>query len=185
MTHLPRSLAVTAALLAMTAGARAAEQNLAATAEKVLSEGTITFRGKAICLDEAGAESRDPELCDRPDSGARFALLTPDGAMVSFLPGDPQAEMMIDPRVRERTLQVVGWPRESGEIEILHVRSIRNGQLFDIHYRCDVCNITATAPGPCWCCRKDFELRETPLRNGPGDQAFTLIGAPSEPDDRP
>lgn len=71
--------------------------------------------------------------------------------------------MFIDPRVRSQALQIEGWERPGRHLELLAVRSVKNGVLHHIHYRCDICDITATAPGPCWCCGRDFELREEPL----------------------
>jgi len=40
--------------------------------------------------------------------------------------------------------------------------AVKDGALHHLHYRCDVCNITTYAPGPCWCCGAPFELREGP-----------------------
>jgi hypothetical protein len=45
-------------------------------------------------------------------------------------------------------------------LPILAVYSMVGGIPHHLHYRCEVCNITATAPGPCWCCGAPFELRE-------------------------
>ena len=82
---------------------------------------------------------------------------------MTFLEEDPRAEMFIDPRIREQPLMIEGWLRQGGRIELLEVFSIKDDVLHHIHYRCDICDITATAPGPCWCCGQDFELRESPV----------------------
>jgi hypothetical protein len=129
----------------------------------------VKLRGRVTCLEassshaaaadssEAVDASDDP--CDR--EGARFELRTPAEA-VRFLPEDPRSAIFLDPRVRAREIEVHGWRRPGG-VEILSVYSVRDGGLHQLHYRCDVCNITATAPGPCWCCGAPFELREEPV----------------------
>ena len=128
-------------------------------------EGVSTHRGRAICLDarlQPLDELEHAIRCNEPGA-ARYGLRTVAGEMIFFLPDDPLAEMFIDPIVRSRELVVKGWSRPDRHFEILRVLSFKNGQLHHIHYRCDVCNITAKAPGPCWCCRKPFELREVPV----------------------
>jgi hypothetical protein len=76
---------------------------------------------------------------------------------------DARAGVFADPQVREREIEVHGWRRDGGTFEVLSVYSVVGGVLHHLHYRCDVCNITASAPGPCWCCGKPFELREEPV----------------------
>jgi hypothetical protein len=129
-------------------------------------ETVVSHRGRAVCLDDATlAPLDDEQRCNEP-GGARFALATAVGDRVHFLADDPQAEIFRDPEVRARELVVEGWPRPGGQLELLHVYSLRDGRLYHLHYRCDLCNITAKAPGPCWCCRQPFELREVPVEEG-------------------
>jgi hypothetical protein len=71
--------------------------------------------------------------------------------------------MFSDPRVRQQELQITGRLNPTGQVEVTKVRSVKEGRLYDIYYFCDVCNITAYAPGPCACCRREYELRETPI----------------------
>ncbi len=118
------------------------------------------LEGRAVCLEKAD-EGSLAEVCDEP--GARYAFHAAGGEVLTFLEEDPRAEMFIDPRIREQPLMIEGWLREGGKIELLEVFSIKDGVLHHIHYRCDICDITATAPGPCWCCGQDFELRERPV----------------------
>jgi hypothetical protein len=122
----------------------------------------MTVRGHVICLDSALADGGGEDACN--ERGARFALQTTDGAIFSLLPEDPKQEMFIDPRIRARELQIHGRRRGHGRLEIINVYTIIDGELHVPHDRCDVCNITANAPGPCWCCGAEFELREPPLK---------------------
>lgn len=128
----------------------------------------VSVEGRAVCLDDATlAPLADEERCNEPGT-ARFALESAAGELIHFLPDDPQAEIFRDPAVRAKRLVVEGWPRAGGQLELLHVYSLRDGRLYHLHYRCDLCNITAKAPGPCWCCRQPFELREVPVEEGGG-----------------
>ena len=123
----------------------------------------LTLQGTVVCLDAAGAPIADG--CDAVEE-PRFALRTADGRLVAFLPEDVRVRMFTDPRVRARELRVKGWalPGDETRLEITKVFSVRDGELFDLYYFCPVCNITSHTPGPCWCCRAEFELREEPHR---------------------
>ena len=118
---------------------------------------TVELRGRAVCLD--AAHRREP--C-RTDS-ERFGLEAADGTLSAFPPEDVLAGIFKDARVRERDLAVRARPRPDGIVEIIKVCSVKQGKLQDVHYYCEVCAITAYAPGPCPCCRREMELRETPL----------------------
>ena len=139
-------------------------QALAAPASSMASQAKsskaakeIVVRGHVVCLDDKGRPSK---TC--VEGAHRFGLRTSDNKLYSFLTADSLAEMFEDPIVRERTLQITGNPIGDNRLELIKVLSIRDGKLYDIFYFCDVCNITAYAPGPCACCRKEMELKETP-----------------------
>ena len=117
----------------------------------------VVVRGHVVCLDDKGRPSK---TC--VEGAHRFGLQTPDNKLYSFLATDSLAEMFEDPLVRERTLQITANPIGDTRLELIKVLSVRDGKLYDIFYFCDVCNITAYAPGPCACCRKEMELKETP-----------------------
>lgn len=116
----------------------------------------LSLQGRVECADESGT----PVEC-RQDS-VRFAFASDDGARYRFVDSDSKTVMFRDQRVREKLLFMTAWLREENKIEIIKVYSIREGRLYDIHYFCEVCNITAYGGGPCWCCQDEFELREIP-----------------------
>jgi hypothetical protein len=126
----------------------------------------VAIRGRVVCLDtlpeSPGVAESDP--CNQP--GARFELRAASGEAIPFVAGDPRADLFTDPQVRDLDLEVRGW-RRVGAMEVLSVHAVRNGTLHHLHYRCDVCNITTYAPGPCWCCGQPFELREGPSGGAP------------------
>ena len=122
----------------------------------------VEIRGRVRCVEtEAASFAPGDSPCDAP--GARFEFDTSDGRTFTLRPDDPKAEAFLDPVVRSRELSLRGWPRGEAEFEILSVFSWKDGQAHHVHFRCDVCDITSSAPGPCWCCGEDFELREEPV----------------------
>jgi len=120
----------------------------------------FAVRGRIVCLDEAGRRMNGDG--DRSESPGAFALVGSDGKLYSFLPDDPETAVFTDKRVRQRELQITARLHPQDRLEIIKIQSIREGKLYDIYYFCEVCNITAYAPGLCSCCREDMEFRETP-----------------------
>ncbi len=152
--------AATSALLALLA---VAAVDVAAAA--VETSDLRRLKGRVVCL-ETTDEGSQENPCDEPE--ARYAFHAESGVVLTFLVEDQRAGMFADPLIREQPLMIEGWIRDGGTIELLEVFSIKDGVLHHIHYRCDICDITATAPGPCWCCGQDFDLRETPVEPAPG-----------------
>jgi hypothetical protein len=127
----------------------------ASLAEAADEPGRVVLRGRVVCRDEAG---RPRAECREVD---RFALLA-GGKLYTFVADEPAAAMFTDPRVRQRELQITALARSRDQLEIVKIQSVKQGKLYDIFYFCEVCNITAYAPGPCSCCREEMELRERP-----------------------
>jgi len=123
----------------------------------------VTARGRVVCLDAGESPLGIGRDCDPAASGFdHFGLTTYQGKVHSFLARDARAEMFTDPRVRARELEVTGWLTAEGRLEITKIFSVVEGKLHDLYYFCSVCNIKSHTPGPCWCCRADFELKEDP-----------------------
>ena len=119
----------------------------------------VQVMGRVVCV-EAGNESTEPIDC--PSETPVRALLDETGRLYRFLPDDPKVTMFDDPRVRRRELQITGRLNPPDRLEIIRVKSVVDGRLHHVYYRCEVCHITAYAYGPCWCCQDEFEFRETP-----------------------
>ena len=116
------------------------------------------IRGRVVCLD-----SRDRGVAiGCTGSSDHFGLVSANGKRYKFLSSDSSTAMFADPRVRQRELQITARLLPDDKLEIVTVQSIRDGKLYDIYYFCELCNITAYAPGPCVCCRQELEFRETP-----------------------
>jgi hypothetical protein len=126
----------------------------------------VTARGRVVCLARNDVPLGSGVDCDPQASGFdRFGLSTAEGTVYSFMRSDPRAEMFTDPRIRARELEVTGWLTEGGRLEITRILSLVDGKLHDLYYFCSVCDIKSNSPGPCWCCRADFELKEEPHPN--------------------
>ena len=121
--------------------------------------GLTVLRGQVVCLDARGRPLDSLFGCD---NATRFAILDKAGALHPVSPADANAAIFTDPRVRQRDLQVTAQLNDKQLLEIIQVRSIRDGKLYDIYYFCEICNIRAYAPGLCPCCRNELEFRETP-----------------------
>ncbi len=115
------------------------------------------IRGRIVCLDSRGGGASG---CS--DSSNNFGLVSADGKRYKFLSADSSTAMFADSRVRQRELQITAKLLPDDKLEIVTVQSVRDGKLYDIYYFCELCNITAYAPGPCVCCRQELEFRETP-----------------------
>lgn len=119
------------------------------------------IQGRAVCLDASGRPNES--LFDCNDPSARFAVVDRDAKLHNFVPTDIGTAIFTDARVRQRELQVTARLDSKGQLEVIRVQSIKAGKLYNLHYFCEICNITAYAPGPCPCCGRELEFRETPV----------------------
>lgn len=122
----------------------------------------LTIRGTLALLDESG-QVTSLDYDHRPGNVV-IGLRSDDGRVYRFSMSDPLIEMVRDPQLWHRTLQLIVRPIKDRQVEIVKIQAARGGKLFDLYYYCDVCNITAQAGGPCPCCGKELELVETPVR---------------------
>ncbi len=91
-----------------------------------------------------------------------LALASP--ALVASAPGEPAAAgQTSDYRGRVVCLDPAGQRQACGPAARRFALETGDGKLHDVHYYCEVCNITAYAPGLCPCCRREMELKETPV----------------------
>ena len=122
----------------------------------------ITVQGLLHCLYSDGGTHPAKSEYDCEMDGGRYALITAQGIMYLFDTSDQRALIFREPRVRDKTMRIHGQLSDN-ELTIVNLYSISGGVPHRMYYRCEVCNITAYAPGPCWCCQEDFEFRETPV----------------------
>jgi hypothetical protein len=132
---------------------------LARRAESQTKAGPVVVRGRLVCPGEPATADGDQKCLQSPHL---YKLASADGRLFSFMPTDSLTAMFADPRVRQRELQITAHQVSRGELELTRIQSVKEGKPYDLYFFCEVCNITAYAPGPCSCCREELEFRETP-----------------------
>lgn len=147
---------LTALLLVMPISSLAARRQSETTDKNRLT----VIQGRAVCLDASGRPNESLFGCNDPS--AHFALVDRNAKLHDFAPTDISTAIFTDGRVRQRELQVTARLDSKSQLEIIRVQSIKEGKLYNLYYFCEICNITAYAPGPCPCCGNELEFRETP-----------------------
>lgn len=122
----------------------------------------ITVSGRVACLDIEGKRLPPEQDCDK--EAPRYELLTAEKQRFRFAADDQLATMFAESRVRRMELQIKGLLHDKDRIELVKIQARRGGRLYDIFYYCGICEITAYAAGPCFCCTNPFEFREVPTR---------------------
>ncbi|MBI4471627.1 MAG: hypothetical protein HY646_03100 [Acidobacteria bacterium] len=111
-----------------------------------ISEESITARGRVI------SQGQD-----------KWGFWTNDGNIYSLKRSLTSESLFVDERVRAMDLELVGRLDADKVFDAIQIHSIHDGRVWDVFYWCDTCFIRSTAPGPCFCCRQPFELRESPI----------------------
>ncbi len=130
-------------------------------AEVKVEPASINLRGRIVCLTEE-YERLFNATADCGLRGHVYSLKTTDEKLYPILPTDSAAAIFLDERYRQRELQIAARLFPAGNfIEVITIQSWRNGQLHDMGYFCEVCNIWTHKPGPCDCCQEPVEFRES------------------------
>ncbi|HEY3128053.1 MAG TPA: hypothetical protein VGL91_01220 [Acidobacteriota bacterium] len=133
----------------------------AGTVKNVRETKAVVVRGHVVCLDSTSQASNSEKDCAKLPH--LFGMRASDGQLFRFSPTDSATAMFEDSRVRAQQLQINALLYPENQLEIIKVHAVKAGKLYDVYYYCDVCSITAYAPGPCPCCRREMELREEPV----------------------
>jgi hypothetical protein len=150
-----RDFAAAALLSTGAIAVRGREQNKTGSSPR-----DAVLRGRVVCIAEQLQERFQVAAdCDR--RGHVYAVKTTDGELYTFLPTDAAAAIYLDPRYRERELQVTArlFP-DLRMIEVIRLQSWKQGRLHNLFYFCEVCNIRTHKPGACDCCQDPVEFRE-------------------------
>lgn len=121
------------------------------------SDGTVEWRGRAVCVDETGG------MRECLPTGNRYALQSAEGSLHWLAATDPLAPVFDDLRIRAQEVVLKVRPSAEGTAELVKVYSAKHGKLHDVRYFCEVCNVTSFVYQLCPCCRAEMELRETPV----------------------
>ena len=135
-----------------------AEPKVAAAAP-ILS---IQVRGRVVCVAEELHRLHGALLPTNHEH--QWGFKSQDGTYYTLLRSKFSEAIFLDERLREKelVLKVKLFPK-SQVIEVVTIRSLRDGKVQDLYYYCSVCAIKAVSPEPCACCQGPMELREGPL----------------------
>jgi hypothetical protein len=134
-----------------------------ANAEQNTANKYVVLQGRVVFLDEQGRRIDKDQQNQVSETPKRFGLESSNGKLYKFLSSDVMTDMFKSARVRDQELQITASPLADDQIEIVKIRAIRDGKLYDIFYYCEICRITAYGPGPCVCCGAEYEYKETPV----------------------
>jgi hypothetical protein len=124
----------------------------------------IQLDGKIVPL--AGILEKFGSRLDAEAAPHWLALVRDDGKVYPLIKDDGSRLFFSDPRLQNRTMRVTGRLfQDTHLLQVLSVNSVKNGQLYEIYYWCDVCSIRRNELlKKCDCCGGPMELREEPVK---------------------
>jgi hypothetical protein len=124
----------------------------------------IQLDGKIVPL--AGILEKIGSRLDAEAAPHWLALMTDDGKVYPLIKDDGSRLFFSDPRLQNRAMRVTGRLfQDTHLLQVLSVNSVKNGQLYEIYYWCDVCSIRRNELlKKCDCCGGPMELREEPVK---------------------
>jgi hypothetical protein len=125
---------------------------------------TIQLDGKVVPL--AGVLEKFGSKLDTEASPHWLALVTDKGKVYPLIKDDGSRLFFADPKLQNRSMRITGRLfQDTHLLQVLSVNSVKNGQLHEIYYWCDVCSIRRNELlKKCDCCGGPLELREEPVK---------------------
>ncbi len=93
-----------------------------------------------------------------------LALVADGGAIYPLIKDAGSRPFYRDPRLLNRPMRIQGRLVPGSQLlQVLQIRSLKEGKPHEVFYWCDVCSIKrASLENVCECCGGPMELRETP-----------------------
>ena len=114
------------------------------------------LRGYVVCLAE-----KDGKFLANHEHTCGFK--TTEGKTYKLVRAKLSEALFVDKRLHEKELLLKG--KADGEkFEPTAIYSVKNGQVCEVYYWCDICAIEAVSPEICVCCQGPVELIEKPIR---------------------
>ena len=140
---------------------------LALVAQATLAEPetkTVQLEGKVVPM--AGILEKFGSRLDPEAAPHWLALVTNDGKTYPLIKDDGSRLFFSDPRLQNRAMRISGRLfQDTHLLQVLSVNSVKNGQLHEIYYWCDICSIRRNELlKKCDCCGGPMELREEPVK---------------------
>jgi hypothetical protein len=112
------------------------------------------YTGKVVPLKEVGRKDAKG-LALTADDGKVYPLLQDAGSSMFF------TDATLLRRSMRLTARLVGDPQQ---LQVFQVHSVKNGELYEVYYWCDICAIKRFEKRPCECCGGPMELREEKIK---------------------
>lgn len=117
------------------------------------------FTGKVVPL--AGVVEKAGIRLDPEASPHWLALVTDDGKTYPLIRDSGSQMFYKDPVLLNRPMQITGQLfRDTALLQVLDVRSVKNGKLHEVYYWCAICAIRRNYKMMCECCGGPMELTE-------------------------
>ncbi len=125
---------------------------------------TIQLDGKVVPM--AGMLEKFGSRLDPEAAPHWLALVTTDGKVYPLIKDDGSRLFFSDSRLQNRSMRITGRLfQDTHLLQVLSVNSVKNGQLHEIYYWCDICSIRRTELlKKCECCGGPMELHEEPVK---------------------
>jgi hypothetical protein len=124
---------------------------------------TASYQGKVVPLADLVAKlgsKLDPDAAP-----SWLALVTADGNVYPLIKDDGARMFFQDERLRGRPMRLTGRLLPGSHLlQVVEVRSLKDGQLHEVYYWCDICSIKRFEKKRCDCCGGPMELREVPVK---------------------
>lgn len=118
-------------------------------------DGPRAYNGRVVLLPAPKGKHEKPVATLVGDDRATFPLVE-DGA----------SEMLFqDKRLRDHPVRLTAVRvRGTNVLRVVRVQTVGKDGVFDVDYWCEVCQISLSHPGACYCCGQEAELRERPAK---------------------
>jgi hypothetical protein len=118
---------------------------------------------KAGTEDAASVELKGRLMPFSPEASQPARFKAESGAVYTLVSNRMSLALFTDTNLQGRTLLLKGRALAGKRFEVTgNLHSIRNGQVHELFYYCDICSIKGSDPGPCMCCREPVHIVEAP-----------------------
>jgi hypothetical protein len=122
---------------------------------KAAPEKPKVYTGKVVPLKDSKG---------KPDKRG-LVLKTDDGTSYPIVEDGVSGKLYQDARLRNRPVRLTALRQTgTGKLQVVRVQTVKDGEVHDVDYWCEVCQISLDHPGQCYCCGDEVELRERPVR---------------------
>jgi hypothetical protein len=121
------------------------------------------FQGKVVPLAKL-LEKKGVQL-DKDAAPLWLALAGDDGKVYPLIKDAGSRMFFKDAKMLDRTVRLTGQLlADSQLLQVVNIHTVKQGELFDVFYWCDICAIRESELVACGCCGGPMELREVPVK---------------------